>query len=92
MATIPRTGRGTADVDRETQVQAQTGRARRQFSLGEDALRRLADLQQRTGAASQSEVIRNALRVYDFLSEEESRGHRVLIEQDDKTFVQLKIL
>ncbi len=67
-------------------------RTRRQFSLGAEALERLAVVQKRTGAASRSEVIRNALRVYDFLSEEDAKGHRVLIEQDDKSFIQLKIL
>ena len=64
---------------------------RRQFSLGQDSLKRLAAVQERTGATSQSEVIRNALRVYDYLSEQEAQGRTILIEQDDRS-VQLKLL
>lgn len=65
---------------------------RRQFSMGQDSINRLALLQGRTEATSHSEVIRNALRTYQYLVEEEAAGHRVLVEQDDGTFVRLKML
>lgn len=65
---------------------------RRQFSLGPDAVARLAALEARTGATSQSEVIRHALRVYEYLSAEEAEGHRILVDQGGGNMVQLKIL
>ncbi len=71
---------------------SEAARGRRQFSLGEDAIARLDTVRARTGAASRSEVIRQALKVYDFLTNEETKGHRVLIQQADGTLVQLKIL
>lgn len=65
---------------------------RRQFSMGRDSIERLEKLRESTGATSHSEVIRNALRTYQYLTEEEAAGHRVLVEQADGTFVRLKML
>ena len=65
---------------------------RRQFSMGRDSIERLEALREMTGATSHSEVIRNALRTYQYLTEEEAAGHRVLVEQEDGSFVHLKML
>ena len=65
---------------------------RRQFSMGRDSIDRLDALRDMTGATSQSEVIRSALRTYQYLTEEDAAGHRILIEQDDGSYVRLKML
>lgn len=65
---------------------------RRQFSMGRDSIERLEKLRDMTGATSHSEVVRSALRTYQFLVEEENAGHRVLVEQGDGAFVRLKML
>jgi len=65
---------------------------RRQFSMGRESIERLDSLREMTDAASQSEVIRNALRTYQYLTQEEAAGSRILIEQKDGSYVRLKIL
>ncbi len=94
-APAPADKRGVTRVRRRTRKAGagpNSAGVRRQFSLGEDAIARLDAVRARTGAASRSEVIRQALKVYDFLSAEEAKGGRILIEQPDGRIIQIKIL
>ena len=88
-------GTGTLEktVDTLTAPESLTSAAgRKQFSLGQDSVQRLAALKEETHAGSASEVIRNALRVYDYLVQEEKKGHALLVDQGNERYVQLKIL
>ncbi|MCB0060446.1 MAG: ribbon-helix-helix protein, CopG family [Gammaproteobacteria bacterium] len=41
------------------------------------------ELAEATGADSQSEVVRRALRVYDYLISEREKGHTLVMKSDD---------
>ncbi len=47
------------------------------------SMERLRVLKDRTEAASYAEVVRNALRFYEFLVEEAEKGNEVVIEHKD---------
>ena len=52
---------------------------RRNVTLPDSAITRLEELKQRTGAASDSEVIRQALRVYQAITQDD--GAEVIIRE-----------
>ena len=63
------------DDDRET--------TRVQFEMPSKSMERLRMLKDRTEATSYAEVVRNALRYYEFLVAEAEKGNEVVVEHKD---------
>jgi len=66
---------------------------RLQFELSEDAIERLNNLKKSTDASSKAEVIRNSLRVYEYISAMIKEGYELEFKKDKKkvTIVALPI-
>ncbi|MBU6321374.1 MAG: hypothetical protein KGI78_01095 [Patescibacteria group bacterium] len=54
------------------------------FEFTDDALRRLEAMRQRSGADSYAEVLRNALRLYQWVRDREREGFHIGLARDDK--------
>ena len=63
----------------------QKSKVRLNLDLSPKVKDQLADLQQRTDAASLVEVIRRALAVYDMFLEHEEMGGKTILENSDGT-------
>ena len=63
---------------------ADTKRTRVQFDFSEDALHRLEALQQETGAKTKAEVVRSALKVYEWLYKEFANTQEITIRSGDR--------
>ena len=66
---------------------------RLQFELSEDAIKRLNNLKKSTDASSKAEVIRNSLRVYEYITAMIKEGYELEFKKDKKkvTIVPLPI-
>lgn len=64
----------------------------RNISLGESAQKRLDELIKRSKSESASQVIRDALRFYEFLIEETESGSEFYIREKGKDLTKLRIL
>ncbi len=62
-----------------------------QMELPERSFERLERLRRLTGAGSFSEVITNALRLYEFVIDKSEQGATILIQEDGKPPVALKL-
>jgi hypothetical protein len=62
-----------------------------QLLLPPQSVTRLEALRKMTEAASSSEVIRNAIRVYEGLAREVHNGNTILIKEPDGTLSQIRI-
>lgn len=67
----------------ETLPEDDRSTTRVQFEMAPRSMERLRVLKDRTEAASYAEVVRNALRFYEFLVEEAEKGNEVVIEPKD---------
>lgn len=56
---------------------------RLQIDFSEKAYKELESIQQRLDASSKSEVIRTALGVLRWITEESDNGHRILVEKPE---------
>jgi Arc/MetJ-type ribon-helix-helix transcriptional regulator len=65
--------------------------SRIQLTLPPQSVGRLEALRKMTEAASSSEVIRNAIRVYEGLVKEVHNGSTILIKESDGTLSQIRI-
>lgn len=66
---------------------------RRSISFSKNAVDRLERMKKHTDAASESEVLRNALRLYEWVIDETHKGSEVYISDDGgKTVVRVPIL
>ena len=63
------------------------GKHRINLELSEVTNEQLERLVQRANAETRTEVIRNALRIYDFLLELEEKGGQALIKRDGETML-----
>ena len=62
-----------------------------QMDLTDQSFERLGMLKKRVDAASSSEVMKEALRLYDYLVEMDIRGARFFIEERGRTQVEVKL-
>ncbi len=69
--------------DRVEKVARGGSRLRVQLDFSEEAFNRLEDLRKETDAASKADVIRDALRIYEWLAEQ-SRAGRFIEVQDEE--------
>jgi hypothetical protein len=81
-----RHGRGEA-----TPESGERSTTRVQLELPPQAMERLTRLKEKTEAASYAEVIRNALRVFEALSEEHDKGNEFLLKRSDGQTVAYRI-
>jgi hypothetical protein len=58
-------------------------RLRVQLDFSEDAFNRLEEIQQETGVASKADVIREAIRVYEWLAEQSKTGRFIEVQEQD---------
>jgi len=58
-------------------------RKRVQFDFSEEAYQRLEKLRHRTQKQSQAEVVRNSLRVYEWLLDQLDKGFVIQLAKDD---------
>ena len=54
-----------------------------QFDFSEEANRRLEKLRERTQKQSQAEVVRNSLRVYEWLLDQLDQGYKLQLAKGD---------
>lgn len=57
-----------------------------QFEFSKVALERLDELVDVTDASSRAEVVRTALRVYDYIIEQSTKGYTMGFEKDGEIF------
>lgn len=57
---------------------------RLQFEFSQDAVERLSNLKKDTEASSKTEVIRNSLRVYEYITSMINEGYRLEFKKDKK--------
>ncbi|HVU19331.1 MAG TPA: ribbon-helix-helix protein, CopG family [Rhizomicrobium sp.] len=81
-----RHGRGEAPPE-----SGERSTTRVQLELPPQAMERLTRLKEKTEAASYAEVIRNALRVFEALSEEHEKGSEFLLKRGDGQTVAYRI-
>lgn len=67
------------------------GSVRLQLTLKAEFAERLEALRVETHASSYSDVIREALRVYEDLVQEVKEGHRIYAREEDGTLVRIKV-
>ena len=60
-----------------------SSRKRVQFDFSEEAYQRLEKLRARTEKQSQAEVVRNSLRVYEWLLDQIDKGYKLQLAKDD---------
>ena len=61
----------------------QTDTHRMQFEFSDDAYERLIRIKTLTGAKSYAELIRNSLRLYEWVSQQQSEGYELGLVKDD---------
>lgn len=68
-----------------------TGKERLNISLSPRALEQLDYLKEKTEASSYTEVLRNAMRLYDAIIKESEAGREFLVRDKDGTLISYKI-
>lgn len=58
---------------------------RLQFDFSRKAVERLDELKVVTGSGSRAEIIRNALRVYEYLVEMKEEGYKIQLGKNQET-------
>jgi len=62
---------------------AKSEKARRiQFEFSPEAYERLDEVKQATDAQSYAEVVRNALRVYDWMIKQQNKGYTIALSKE----------
>jgi hypothetical protein len=74
------------DEDRRTEPK------RIQFEFSRDAVERLDKVKRETNASSYAELVRNALRVYEWVIETERKGFEIGVVKDDGLLKVVKFL
>lgn len=57
-------------------------RTRLQLDFSPEALQRLEEIREKVGAKNNAEVVRGALRLYDWLLDQKKAGARILLYKD----------
>lgn len=70
--------------DSTKNISKTSNRLRVQLDFSEDAFDRLEDLRKETDAISKADVIRNALRVYEWLAEQSRAGRFIAVQDEDE--------
>lgn len=71
---------------------ASTASRRIQFEFSPEAHNRLNALKNQTNAASYAELVRNALRVYEWVLEQENEGNAIGVFRDGKPLKEVKFV
>lgn len=65
---------------------------RLQFEFSPDAYARLERMKEETDASSFAELVRNALRVYDWVKQKERDGYELALMKDNETVQSVKLI
>lgn len=76
----------------EIQKDRQTNQKRIQFEFSSEAVERLNKIKRESNAISYVEVVRNALRVYEWVLENERSGFEIGVVKDDDLVKIIKFL
>lgn len=72
-------------LESETQLSGKRGKERVQLDFSPDSLERLEKLKERVGASTRAEVIRQALRLYEwFINETEPDSTILILDREDE--------
>ncbi len=63
-----------------------------QFQFSPEAYARLQALQKRVDASSYAELVRNALRIYEWILDQEDEGNSFALVKDDEVVKQIKFV
>ena len=63
-----------------------------QFQFSPEAYTRLNDLRDRVEATSYAELVRNALRIYEWVLDQEKEGYSFALIKDDKLVKEIKFV
>lgn len=63
-----------------------------QIDLQEQSMAQLNELRRRTEAASYSEVVRRAIRLYEAVLDEADAGNKLFVRRPEGEFVEIKFL
>jgi hypothetical protein len=77
-------------VDSSNEVEKQSRRL--QFEFAPDAYQRLERMKVESGAASYAELVRNALRVYDWVKQQEREGYELALIKNGKQLKSVKLI
>ena len=91
MTTAPASTLNTLEKGQKPLGKKNGGR-RIQFEFSADAYERLNTLKEMTASASYAELIRNALRVYEWVMEQEKEGNQIGIIKDNKMVKEVKFI
>ena len=64
---------------------------RKNISLGDKAVERLEALQNRVDAGSASEIIREAIRLYEYFVDESEQGAEFYVKKPNEDLIKLKV-
>ena len=65
---------------------------RLQFEFSPDAYQRLERMKEQTDASSFAELVRNALRVYDWLKKTEREGYKLALIKDGEPIKSVELI
>ena len=65
------------------------GYKRLQFDFSENAIKRIKKIAKITDSRSNAEVVRNALKVYEFMAERMNEGYNIELEKDGKRLIMM---
>jgi len=77
------TAREASEAPIESEKSSYTSPKKLQFEFSPDALRRLDELKERADAATRAEVVRDALRVYEWMVREISPDYTLEIQNEE---------
>lgn len=66
----------------DSEMESVKGTKRLQFEFSKEAYDRLEKMKAESGAASFAELVRNALRVYDWVKQQEKNGYELALVKD----------
>lgn len=69
-----------------------TGAHRIQFEFSDEAYERMGKIKELTGATSFAELIRKALRVYEWVVQQEKNGYAIGLVKDGKMAKEVKFV
>ena len=71
----------------------QTGKKKRiQFEFSPEAFNRLEDVKRQVGASTYASLVRDALRVYEYLAKKQAEGYEVAFRKDGEPLTVVEFL
>ena len=81
-----------AGQERHKERAAKQEAHRIQFQFTPDAYERMQKLREEVGASTYAELVRNALRIYEWLHKQEQQGYSLGLVKDDELVKEIKFV